>query len=149
MGRHYKHRNKFISCLIPEFNRIYAEMSDYNSNYWSKYLGAFWMIIGTILALMTYLVTLANVKDTTSRCLLYTYQIAYTSSLMFVIHTSNGIYMAARSSHKLLNSYFCDNYPMPIGLRIKVCLIFFVCIPGLFINSYISIKVVKSNGAYS
>ena len=123
MGQSYANRNVFISSIIHEFNRIYIEISDYNRQYWCKYLGAIWAIIGAIVAFITYVVTLADAHDMFVKCFLSVYFVVNWSSLIFIIQTSDSIYNAVGNTHKLLNSYLCDKYLMPLSLRFKVCYI--------------------------
>ena len=117
---HAQFTNRFISSVIRVLDNMYYEIRLYNRNYWCKFLGMFWLTIGSIIAMVAFIAFLGDVQDVVIRVMLTCYLVIYVQLLLFVIHISNDVYNEPMVTYKLFNTYMCTNRTMPLVLRFKV-----------------------------
>lgn len=93
--------------VMRQLNRTYSEIREYNRNYWSKYLGVFWMTYSSIIAAHIYIGFFSEMNVVLKITMNY-YLVTYVSILIFVIRISSAITIESFSTYKLLYSLSFD-----------------------------------------
>jgi len=113
-------RNNFdFYNTIQSLNGIYSEISNYNNNYWSKFLLSVWILLSIIISSVTYCGLFGKIGLILQIVCLYTV-LVFTSILIFIITTASSINLEANKSYRLLNSLMSLKIRLLPNNRIKV-----------------------------
>jgi len=113
--------NAFILLkIIPEIDKIYAEISQYNRIYWCKFLGSFWLCTDILIAMLAFIVFLGGDREVIVRIMITTYLVIMTVLLIFIIQISDYVFNEPRTTYRLLNSYLSSHQHKPVMLKLKV-----------------------------
>ena len=109
----------FIKKNLRQLNDIYLEITEYNDNYWSKYLGVFWFTHSSIIAAHIYIGVFSEMSMLLKN-MCNMFLVTYIMILFYIVSISSAIYREANRTHPLLNSYLLSNNPIGIAVKIKV-----------------------------
>ena len=91
--------------VIRTLNDIYMEISEYDNNCWSKFLGVVWSTCTTVVALVIFMFVFGHNLTFQIRFILF-YAIFFYSFLLFLlIWISSSVNFEAETAYKLLASY--------------------------------------------
>ena len=93
-----------IRGILKAFDSLYVEINEYNTTFWSKFLFAFWLSLGSIWVLMLYINCFAFLPFLLKMIFFYTLIISGIFFL-FVIFTASSINYTANKTHKIFNSF--------------------------------------------
>jgi hypothetical protein len=113
--------NVFIKGMIKSFNSLYAEITDYNDNYWGTYLFWFFALFITLLNTCLYMWLFTETEFFIR--LFFTYvNIVLFIIFFFVLNTACFLTFEAKKSYKLFNalSVNCTQTKVSICKKIKV-----------------------------
>src|SRR6202000_501065 len=48
--------SKNINSIMKELNRLYVEINEYNTTYWSKFLLSVWLLFGSVIVILIYII---------------------------------------------------------------------------------------------
>jgi len=110
-----------ISEILKSFDSIYAEIYEYNNNYWSKFLFVVWILLVIIISSVLYLTTYTSFNLVIRLTFIYGL-ILFTSWLFMIINTASSVNLETIKSYKLLNSRIIhlNSRYISILMRIKV-----------------------------
>ena len=102
-----KSRNSYKNFIkiIRELNSLFIEITEYNCNYWSKFLFIIWFTISLIISAFNHL-TFLNENNIIRIIFSVFFEIIYILILVFIICISNSIYTESTNTYKYLNSIF-------------------------------------------
>ena len=92
-----------IQPILRQFNGIYAEIDEYNTNYWSKFLFTIWLWIGSIAGVSLYMVLFRQLFFFYRLFLSYGVLLSY-GLLHFIFITAASLNLEAKRSHKYFNT---------------------------------------------
>ena len=98
-----------IRGTIKSMTNTFEEIIQYNDNYWSKFLFLIWVNMGSVIALLVFVVMIAGIEQLMIKILFNNYVIINSTILLFMISLCSGVYSEANRSYKLLNSYLCSH----------------------------------------
>jgi hypothetical protein len=102
----FEFKTRFNSTNVEKINKklisIYAEIKEYNDNYWAKFL--FCVLVSMIFNLnMTSFQIIFGKMDLLSRLMIIIYDILFMFLLVILTNTSASVNFEANKSYKLLN----------------------------------------------
>jgi hypothetical protein len=114
---------KKVQHIIEILNSIYAEIDDYNSNYWSKFLFIIWITFAAIINTGIYFILFIEMNSILKIIFIY-FTIQFILIMVLIINTTASVNLEANKSYSLLNSCMtCLNRRMQNKfncIRIKV-----------------------------
>ena len=93
--------------IIHDLSKIYAEIYDYNSTYWSQYLLIVWINSGAILSTLSFFLIFGEMAFFI-RIFVFYFDIFFILLILLVINTCATVYLEANKSHKLLMTLLCN-----------------------------------------
>ena len=111
----------FYRHLFEDLNAIYVEISEYNANYWAKYLAIIWVTFTVNISCFSYvLIFVSNTNDIILQFLDMFGVLNFLIALLFVIYISSQLYIEANvKTYNILNSVTIKN-KMPIFIKLQV-----------------------------
>ena len=102
-----KRYNYFINMwkIFHSINRVYVEINEYNSSYWSKYLLSVWLLLGSVVIFGLFIVIFMTFNMFTKLILAYMLSIIVTMFL-FIIFTASSLHSEVNNSRKTLNELY-------------------------------------------
>ena len=97
--------NQNILQTINSFNRLYLEISDYNKTYFSKYLFAVWLLMGSVIMFDTCAIIFIDFAFIVKFTIIYTL-IMICLIFVMIILTAASVNSLANKSHHLFNQQF-------------------------------------------
>jgi len=104
----FKQNNYTVQNTIASYNRIYAELIDYNDSFWSKFLLYLWLIMGSIISNFIYIVLFVPM-DIYYKLIWVYVSIIWSTLFMFIIFTASAINYEINNSYKIINSFMAHN----------------------------------------
>ena len=104
----HRMNSHYIKAIINEFNKIYSDINEYNSNYWSIYLLIIWINFGVLITFSTYDLLFDKENVILFKLLSILVVFIYSSIFLMIINISSAIYIDSNNSYKLFNSLFCS-----------------------------------------
>ena len=92
-----------ISRTLRKYDSIYAEIDEYKTTYWSKFLFIIWLYMGSILTVLLYVVTFRDLVIPIKIVFCYALFVAY-GIIHFMFITAAALNSAVHRPYKLLNS---------------------------------------------
>jgi hypothetical protein len=108
-----------LLSIIGSLQEIYSEISDYNNNYWSKYLFANLAFILTVCNVTLFHTLFGNTSFTFKIWELYA-NISFALILMNLLISASAVYSEAKRSYKLLNKLFICSKANKIRANIQI-----------------------------
>ena len=97
-----------MRSVVTNSHKLYSEISEYNVNYWSKFLGSIWVVISMVISSTLY-VTFYGKIIVLLRIPFGLFAAIYLVILLIIIHISSIIYHQSKRSYILLNSIFAPS----------------------------------------
>ena len=106
-----KRRKRFIRIreTLQSFDSLYSEINEYNTTFWSKYLGVFWLIFGSKITANLYMVIFLPLPLPIIVSISYAL-VLFILLFLFVIFTASSVNYCANKSYLILNSLFTTLY---------------------------------------
>ena len=124
-----KRRKRFIRIreTLLSFDLLYKEINEYNTTFWSKFLGVFWLTFGPQITLLFYLVLFFDLNLPLLIIFSYTL-LTLTQIFLFVIFTASSVNYCANKSYLIMNSFLIsyskhNTRPSSISTKLKVTLL--------------------------
>src|ERR1700761_4952822 len=117
-----------IRETLQSFDSLYNEINEYNTTFWSKFLFAFWLTVGSCDVLLLYITIFVPFSLFIKYVFIYSAAF-FATCFLFVIFTASSVNYSVNNSYKSLNSLFItiskrnDNFSKIIAL-LKVCYIY-------------------------
>jgi hypothetical protein len=103
--------------IIYSFNSIYAEINEYNTKFWSKYLLSIWLIMGSLINCVIFMIFFTQINKFFKFGLIYAL-ILLIITFLIIINTSSSVNYEANKSYKILNSIVVSNARFNTNLRL-------------------------------
>ena len=100
-------RKTFLQ-IIHSLNSLYSEINEYNTKFWSKYLLSIWLIMGSLINSVIFMIFFSQINKFFKIPLIYGLFILIITFLL-IINTSSSVNYEANKSYKLLNSLMVSN----------------------------------------
>ena len=120
INRKLVNKEKNIYRVITEFTDVYQEISEYNSNYWSKFLLVIYTAMSSLIATNFFASFVAQIPNPLIKAMLFNYAMFNSFLLLFIIGFSSLIYNDCVLTYRLLNSYVHSVKRITRRNRIKV-----------------------------
>ena len=108
----------YMKTIMKRYNDIFLEINDYNLNYWSKFLGIFWLNISAIISTICYIEFFGN-NTILYKTAIFPFIFLYSYLLLIIIHICAQIQYNTYKSYKLFNSIFYNIRPRSL-IKLKV-----------------------------
>jgi len=110
-----------VSEILQSYDSIYADIYEYNENYWCKFLFVVWILFVIIISSILYISIYIEINLILKLIFIYgsTFYICW---LLTIINTASSVNLETKKSYKLLNSwviYLNSRYVSNL-MRIKV-----------------------------
>ena len=102
-----KRRKRFIRIreTLQSFDSLYSEINEYNNIFWSKFLGMFWLIFGSLICTNLYIAVFIPMP--LPILFVFTYGLLLViQQFLFVIFTASSVNYCANESYLIMNSLF-------------------------------------------
>ena len=113
-------KQKNIWRICKDLTETYAEINEYDTNYWSKFLLLLWLTFGTIISMLLFIITIVGIENIMIRIMLSFYAIIDSLFLLVSVKYSAQIFSESEMTYHLLHKYFHLNKGIPIKSKIKV-----------------------------
>ena len=102
-----KKRKQFLRIgeILQSFDSLYNEINEYNTTFWSKFLFAFWLTIGSCDVLLLYIIIFVPFSMSIKYVFIYG-SVFFITCFLFVIFTASSVNYSVNNSYKSLNSLF-------------------------------------------
>src|ERR1700761_4816112 len=94
-----------IRETLQSFDSLYNEINEYNTTFWSKFLFAFWLTVGSCDVLLLYVTIFIPFSLSVKYVFIYA-SVFFITFFLFVIFTASSVNYSVNNSYKLLNSLF-------------------------------------------
>ena len=91
--------------MIAKLNKIYEEIKECDSIFWSKFLALVWVLCTADIAFALYLLSFSGKLTIFIRIVLFYGTILFCVILLIIIQTSSSVNFEAKVTYKLLSSY--------------------------------------------
>ena len=96
-----------IKNILHSYDKLYREINEYNTTYWSKFLFSIWFFFGVFIVVLIYSLFFANVPIVI-RILSFYYTIFYLSLYLFIMTNASSLNSEANKSYKIFNSFYVN-----------------------------------------
>ena len=102
-----KRRKRFIRIreTLQSLDSLYSEINEYNTTFWSKILGTFWLFLGSNCILLIFVVLFVEIVLFAKILFIYG-SIFLGVIILFLIFKASSVTYSANKSYKTLNSLF-------------------------------------------
>ena len=98
---------KRIKNILYSYDRLYREIDEYNTTFWSKFLFSIWFFFGVFIVVLIYLSFFVNVSIVITILSVY-YTILYSSLYFFIMTNASSLNSEANKSYKIFNSFYVN-----------------------------------------
>ena len=105
--KRFSNRNIMMK-MIRSLNSLYSEINEYNTKFWSKYLLSIWLIMGSLINIILYLLLFSEINILFKIIFIFGL-IIFITTFLFIINTSSSVNYEANKSYKLFNSLMASN----------------------------------------
>ena len=107
-----------LKIQLNKLNDISLEINEYNRNYWSIFLGIYWILISLLISAFIYLAFFAKIIPII-RYIGFVFSVELFLTLVFITHFSSQLNKQFIKSYKILNSLSIQ-YNKSLHNKIKV-----------------------------
>ena len=110
-----------IKNILYSYDRLYREINEYNTTYWSKFLFSIWFCFGVFIVVLIYLLIFVNISIVI-RILIFYFTILHSSLYLFIMTNASSLNSEANKSYKIFNSFYVNFWKTISGRKIINCL---------------------------
>ena len=97
-------RNRIMN-ILHSYDKLYREINEYNTTYWSKFLFNIWFFFGVEIVFLIYIVFFAKISLIIQ--ILATYYVIFFATLyLFIMSITSSLNSEANKSHKIFNTFY-------------------------------------------
>ena len=94
-----------IKNILYSYERLYREINEYNTTYWSKFLSNIWFFFGVLIVFLIFLTFLSNAPFIYKLITFY-YSIFFTLLYLFIMTITSSLNSEANKSYKIFNAFY-------------------------------------------
>ena len=97
--------SNLIKNILYSYDRLYREINEYNTTYWSKFLSNIWFFFGVLIVFFIFLTFLSNAPFIYKLITFY-YSIFFTLLYLFIMTITSSLNSEANKSYKIFNTFY-------------------------------------------
>ena len=94
-----------IQNILYSYDKLYREINEYNTTYWSKFLSNIWFFFGVLIVLLIFITFFSNAPFIYSVITIY-YAIFFTLLYLFIMTITSSLNSEANKSYKIFNTFY-------------------------------------------
>ena len=120
INRRLVNKEKNIYRIITELTSIYHEISQYNRDYWSKFLLVIYIAMSSLISMITFISFVVGIESKLINGMYFSFAVFNSLFLLLTIGFSSLIYNDCIHTYLLLNSYVLSVKRITMLSKLKV-----------------------------
>ena len=92
-----------IPNILRQYNQIFGEITEYNGNYWSKFLFILWLFFGNIIVLLVYTTLFTQVNIILRLMMIYV-NLTFIVMFHFVFSIASSLFSEVTNTYKIFHT---------------------------------------------